>query len=250
MPPPTEILIGKDMPEATAFAAEQVVRALATPNRNRSVALAGGSTPRALYTSLASPPWKTCVDWQGIEWFWGDERAVPPNHPDSNYRMARETLLDALAVDPTHIHRMAAETVDLPAAAHDYETTIRHLVPANAQGTPTFDLILLGIGGDGHTASLFPGSVGLTERARLVVAHEIPSLRSRRMTLTFPLLRAARNILFFVTGAAKADILAQIHAADADPLRLPAAGLRTTAGRTIWVLDADAARLVQSVIRP
>lgn len=250
MPPGTEILIGSDPSEATALAAGKVVEILAVRAGARSIALAGGSTPRALYELLASPPWRERVDWRNIEWFWGDERTVPPDHPDSNYRMCREALLDPLGIDPARVHRMPAEAPDLTAAAADYETTIRGLVRPNGQGVPVFNLILLGIGSDGHTASLFPGSAGLTEQDRLVIAHEVPSLRAHRMTMTYPLLRAARNVLFFVTGAAKADVLARIHSPSANPLELPAAGLRTASGRVIWVVDADAARLVRDTIRP
>lgn len=250
MLPGTEILIGSDLPGATALAAGKVVEALTASAGTRSVALAGGSTPRALYELLVSPPWRERVDWRNIEWFWGDERAVPPDHTDSNYRMAREALLDPLGIDPARIHRMPAEAPDLLVAAAEYETTVRRLVRPNAQGIPAFDLILLGIGSDGHTASLFPGSAGLTEQNRLIVAHEIPSLRAWRMTMTYPLVRAAWNVLLFVTGAAKANVLARIHAANADPLELPAAGLRTATGRVTWILDAAAARLVRDTIRP
>lgn len=250
MPPRAEILVGKDLHEATGFAAEQVTQIVTASTYSCTIALAGGSTPRGLYELLASPRWRNRADWSRVEWFWGDERAVPPDHPDSNYRMAREALLNPLGINAARVHRMPAEVSDLSAAAADYETTIRGLVRPNTQDVPALDLILLGIGPDGHTASLFPGSAGLSERNRLIVAHEVPSLRAWRMTMTYPLLLAARNILFFVTGAAKADILARIRSPEADSLNLPAAGLRSAAGRVIWVLDAEAARLVRDTVRP
>ena len=250
MPSGTEILVGSDPSKATVLAAEKVVEILTASSGTRSIALAGGSTPRALYALLASSPWRERADWRDMDWFWGDERTVPPDHPDSNYRMAREALLDPLGIDPAQVHRMPAEASDLTRAAADYETLIRRRVRPDSHGIPAFDLVLLGIGSDGHTASLFPGSAGLTERSRLIVAHEVPSQRAWRMTMTYPLLRAARNVLFFVTGAAKADVLARIHSPNADPFELPAAGLRTASGRVTWVLDADAARLVQETLRP
>lgn len=250
MPAGPEILIGRDLSEATAIAAERVVEALSASTGPRSIALAGGSTPQRLYELLASSPWRDRVDWRTVEWFWGDERAVGPDHAESNYRMAREALLRPLGIEPDRVHRMEAEAADPGAAAAGYEATIRRMVRPDARGVPALDLVLLGLGADGHTASLFAGSAALTEEHRLVVAHRVPRLGTWRMTLTYPLLRAARNLQFFVTGAAKAAVLAKICSANADPLELPAAGLRSAAGRVVWVLDADAARLVQDAVRP
>ena len=238
------ILIGADPDEAIRLAAEQVVAALEGNVRARCVALAGGRTPAALYAALTRPPWRDRVDWSAVRWFWGDERAVPPDHPHSNYHMACETLLKPLGVVAKRIHRMPADADDLPAATREYEQAIREHVPAGPDGLPVFDLVLPGVGTDGHTASLFPSSAGLAAHHRLVVAHEVPSLGAWRMTLTLPLLRVARRIVVLIIGADKAAIMSQVLAPQADPARLPAAGLRGTAGRVVWILDREASRLV------
>ncbi len=240
------MLIGGDVGAAAAFAAECVVKALSGEGETRSVALAGGRTPAGLYEALARPPWREDADWGRVAWFWGDERAVSPDHPDSNYRMAREKLLDPLGIKSDHIHRMRADVADPGWTARAYERLIRELIPAGESGIPALDLVILGVGADGHTASLFPGSPGLGEARRLVVAHKVPSLGAWRMTLTLPLLRAARHILFFVTGSDKAEVVGRIFAGEADPMALPAAGLREHAGTVTWVLDEPAASCLPS----
>jgi len=238
------ILLGRDLTEAVTLAAEQVVTALSVGGL-RFVALAGGRTPVALYRVLTQPPWSGRIDWPRIHWFWGDERTVSPYHPDSNYRIACEALLTWTENPAEHIHRMPADAADLFAAAQQYERTIRQYVPTGPDGIPVFDLILLGVGNDGHTASLFPGSPVLAVRDQLVAACEVHSQRTWRMTMTLPLLRAARRIVFLVIGADKARIVSQILDPQADPGLLPAAGLRGAAGQVVWVLDAEAGRLVQ-----
>jgi len=238
------ILVGADVQAAAGLAAECVSQALSVGERPKTVALAGGATPVTLYTALTHPLYRDQIAWHRIEWFWSDERTVPPDHPDSNYRMANESLLCPLGITQERIHRMPADAGDLSQAARDYEHLIRRLIPASDSGIPVFDLVLLGVGTDGHIASLFPGSAALVEQDRLVVAHEIPGTVIWRMTMTFTLLRAARRILFFVTGTAKSQVLSRIFSPDADPAELPAAGLRRAAGLVTWVFDADAARLV------
>jgi len=234
------LLIGRDPAEAVGLAAECLAEALTGRQGRRSVALAGGSTPAVLYRHLTEPAWRERIAWDRVDWFWGDERAVPPEHADSNYRMACETLLAPLGIASDHIHRMPADSDDLSAAAAAYERKIREVVSAGREGVPSLDLVLLGVGTDGHTASLFPGTSGVTEACRLIVAHEVPKLGAWRMTMTFPLLRAARRVVFFVTGADKAEIVARILSPAADPGILPAAGLRQS-GAVVWVLDAAAA---------
>ncbi|TMB56285.1 MAG: 6-phosphogluconolactonase, partial [Chloroflexi bacterium] len=183
---------------ATA-AADRIVAAARNAIRRRGVfriALSGGSTPLAVYPLLVTSPRVEAVDWSRVEFFWGDERAVTPDHPDSNCGAARRGLLDRLpGVRPEAIHRMEAEREDLDAAARDYQQEIARAfgLPAAGPRRPSFDLIWLGMGRDGHTASLFPDSTALAERRRWVIATWAPGQASRRMTLTFPILNAARE---------------------------------------------------------
>ena len=236
------MLIGANPPEAARLAADAIVETLAGRARPISVALAGGSTPARLYTTLAGPPYRDRLPWRDMEWFWADERAVPPDHRDSNYRMAAEKLLGPLRIDPDRVHRMPAERQDLDQAAGEYEHTIRQRLGNEAPDIPAFDLVLLGVGPDGHTASVFPGTPALYESQKLVVANYAPSQKAWRMTMTYPLLEAAREIQFFVLGADKAEIMARVLSDP--PADLPAAALRRAMGRVTWVLDAEAARLV------
>lgn len=235
------LLVGGDGAHAARLAADDLVEGL-TGGGPFAVALAGGSTPAMLYRTLAAAPYRDHLAAHDIEWFWGDERAVPPDHPDSNYRMAVETLLAPLEVPPERIHRMPAGAPDLDTAAADYEQALRRIVAAGPDEIPILDCILLGVGLDGHTASLFPGSAALSENQRLVVANYAPGLNSWRMTMTYPLLLSARRVIFLVTGADKAPIMGRLLAEP--PADLPAARLRDARGRVDWVLDTAAARLV------
>lgn len=193
------------------------------------IALAGGSTPRALYPALVRG-----VDWTRAEVFFGDERAVGPSDAQSNFRMARETLLDPAAIPPERVFRWRAEDPDLAAAARDYQAALTaHATP------PWLDLALLGLGPDGHTASLFPGTAALTEASRLAVEVEVPALATRRLTLTYPALCGAREVCFLVTGAEKSAALAAV-AGDAQS-NLPAARLMRRAGPVTVFCDQAAA---------
>jgi 6-phosphogluconolactonase len=201
------------------------------------VALSGGSTPKRIYPLLIAEPRVGAVDWSRVEFFWGDERAVPPDHPESNFGVAYQMLLAALPnVRPEAIHRMPAEAPNLDAAALAYEAELRLAFGARGDEPPVFDLIWLGMGPDGHTASLFPGSAALDVTDRWVVANWAPGPGAWRMTLTFPVLDAARALLFVVTGADKADALARVRAGDRE---LPAARVR--AQHVEWLIDAAAA---------
>jgi 6-phosphogluconolactonase len=201
------------------------------------VALSGGGTPKKIYPMLRSSPRVDAVDWSRVEFWWGDERAVPPDDPESNYGVANEMLLSQLPdVDRAHVHRMPADAEDLDAAAAAHEAELRSAFGVSGDDPPpAFDLIWLGMGPDGHCASLFPGSSALDERERLVVANWAPGPGAWRMTFTYPLLDAAREVLFLVTGADKAEVLEQIR----DGADYPAA--RVSAQRTAWVVDAAAA---------
>lgn len=220
--------------------AERVARRLAAQERF-TLALTGGSTPRAMYATLGQEPLRSNVDWGRVHVFFGDERAVGPDHPDSNYRMASEAWLADSPIPAAQIHRMAGEAPDLDGAARDYEAAIRRDVPAGEDGWPRFDLILLGMGGDGHTASLFPGTRALEETARAVVANDVPQLETRRLTLTLPALAAAREIWFLVTGTSKAGRVAQALGYGAADPPIPASRVRPARGELHWWLDRAAA---------
>ncbi len=207
-----------------------------------TVAMAGGSTPKRLYSLLTAEPYCTRLPWRETHLFWGDERAVPPEHPDSNFGMARATLLSRVPMLADQIHRMQAERKDLDAAASEYEAKIaRTLAAQPPDEPPAFDLILLGLGTDGHTASLFPYTRALRETKRWVASNYIPELKANRLTLTPPILNRAAMILFLVSGVEKAAVLQAVLEGSPDPERLPAQLIRPVAGRLVWLVDQAAA---------
>jgi 6-phosphogluconolactonase len=233
-------------------AAHEFVRCAreAIADRGRfTVTLSGGSTPRRSYQLLAAEPLRAQVDWEHVEFFWGDERCVPPDHADSNYRMAREAMLGHLPIPAEHVHRLEAERADRDAAARDYEATLARVFGATPGGEPpSFDLIMLGMGPDGHTASLFPHTKALDETARWVVANFVPKFNTDRLTLTRPILNRAREVLFLVAGADKAERLVEVLTGPADPKRLPAQSIQPD-GHLVWFVERAAAeRLPSSLI--
>ena len=210
------------------------------------VALSGGSTPRRLYELLADGHRRSQVEWDRVEFFWGDERAVPPDHPESNYGMAAAVLLDRLAVPAGQVHRIRGEAPDLEHAARDYHLEIARAFDVPPEGPPpAFDLIFLGMGPDGHTASLFPYSEGLPERRRWVVSHFVARVDARRITLTPPTLNRAREIRLLVVGADKAPTLHEVLEGPRDPERLPAQLVAPESGRLVWLVDEAAAAELQ-----
>lgn len=243
-----ERIVCKDIPELSAQAAAEFVRLAnersATAGRF-VVALSGGSTPRALYSLLAGAEFQSQVPWDRVHLFWGDERCVPPDHPDSNYRMAFETLLSKAPVPEKNIHRLEGELAP-EAAAAGYEQTIRDFFRLSGSDWPRFDLIFLGLGDDGHTASLFPGSEALHENKRLVVATYVEKLKTYRITLTLPVLNRAANIFFLVAGASKAAILAEVLQEKRGSESLPARRIDLQGGRLVWFVDRAAAARLQS----
>ena len=241
------------LPDAAALAeaaAELLAASAAEATAARglfSVILSGGSTPRAMHANLVSGKAGRNIDWERVHFFWGDERCVPHEHPDSNYRMARETLLDPNDVPPENVHRIQGE---LPpeTAASTYEAELREFVAAHpALGglpAPRFDLILLGMGDDGHTASLFPHSAAIHEARRWVVAvpHTAPPPPVvPRVTLTPIVINAAAQVVFLVSGAAKAERLQKVIEGKRNPDELPSQIVRPTHGQLTWLLDAAAA---------
>ena len=197
-----------------------------------TVALSGGSTPRQLFELLSSQRYRAQVAWPQVHLFWGDERCVPPDHADSNYRMTREALLDHIDIPAQNVHRVRGELAPAQ-AAQDYRAELGNVLGTN----PRFDLVLLGMGDDGHTASLFPDSPALAERERTAIAVYAAHLDSWRVTLTLPVLNRARHVLFLVSGANKAPALSRIRAGEP----LPAGRVHPCPGTLTWLLDQDAA---------
>lgn len=232
--------------QAAAQTFADAVRSVLSVRPRFTVALAGGSTPRALYERLAAPPLVDDVAWRAIEWFWGDERNVGPEDPESNFRLAREVLLSKIDVRAESIHRMPGEANDPRQAADDYAAQMARVFDRPVEGPPpSLDLVLLGMGGDGHTASLFPFTTALDERRRWVAANDVPQLNTRRLTLTYPLLNAASCVLFVVSGAGKAKVLREVLQGPFDPRRLPSQAVQPTNGRLLWYVDRAAAGMLE-----
>lgn len=208
-----------------------------------AVALAGGNTPAPLYQLLGQPAWRDVLPWEQVHFFWGDERCVPPDHPDSNYGLAWREWLSHTAVPPANIHRMQCEE-DPEQAAKGYEEELRAFFGEE----PAFDLIFLGVGEDGHTASIFPSTPAVMESRRWVMVNHRLGDPTPRLTLTLPVLNAARHVVFLVTGARKAVVVCRILL---DPIlhrnALPAARVRPWAGSVTWLLDEPAAALWQNM---
>ncbi|HTV45996.1 MAG TPA: 6-phosphogluconolactonase [Stellaceae bacterium] len=238
MPPSqqTRIETAEDS-EALSRRAAQWVADLAAASRGRfAICLSGGSTPRRLYQLLAAAPYRAAMPWDRVHWFWGDERFVPWDHPDSNYRMAREALLAHVPVPAENVH--AIGTTGAPdAAANAYQRELEAYYGAAAldPARPLFDIELLGLGPDGHTASLFPGTAVLDERRRWV-AEIVGARPETRITLTYPVLASSRHTAFLVAGADKREALARVLEGDH---ALPAARLRPE-GELVWFVDAEA----------
>lgn len=202
-----------------------------------SVALAGGNTPAPLYSELARPENRDRVEWEKIHLFWGDERPVPANDPQSNFGLVKEELLDAVQTPEQNVHRVKTE-MDVRLAAFAYEEGLRHFFPGD---WPRFDLVLLGMGEDGHTASLFPHSAALNEESRWFVANYAPEKKSWRLTLTLNAINAARMVVVLVRGESKADRLNAVFAQTKDPWEIPIQAVDPVDGKLIWLLDREAA---------
>lgn len=220
--------------EGARLVRETIREAVAARGRC-AVALAGGRTPRGVYQRL------TDLDWAGVDLWFGDERHVPPDHADSNYRMVREALLAPARIPDAQVHRIATELPDAARAAADYEDDLRRVFGLAPGGIPTLDLALLGMGPDGHTASLFPGTPAVSEEARLATAVWVDRLQTWRVTLTTPVFNHARRVLVFVTGADKADMLSQVLAGPRDPLARPIQGISPVDGELTFLVDEPAA---------
>lgn len=233
-----------DSPAALVRVAAELITAAAAISAGRRqffrIALAGGSTPKPVYAALAED---RDVEWRSWQLFWSDERCVPADSPESNYGMVKATLLDRLAMPPRFVVPMVGAG-DPAAAAHAYERAVREMVPANPRaGTgevPRFDMVVLGMGSDGHTASLFPQTEALAETARLVAANPVPKLGTTRLTFTYPLINAARRVLILVSGDDKAAALRDVFRATFEPNLLPIQGVQPVNGTLTWLVDAAA----------
>jgi 6-phosphogluconolactonase len=235
-----EVRVANDLEQLSAITAAAIARVIDHAVRRAgrcSLALSGGDTPRPLYRLLGSK-YRDRIPWSQVHVFWGDERYVPADHADSNYRMARETLLSQVPCPVANIHPMPTHLPTPNAAAELYERTLREYFGPNG---PRFDLNLLGVGADGHTASIFPGSPALAARARWVLAVESSVTPASRLTLTLPALLESANLFVLVAGANKADAVGLALGSDAASIRSPAAALRRAHGRVIWWLDREAA---------
>ncbi|MGO9318240.1 MAG: 6-phosphogluconolactonase [Terracidiphilus sp.] len=210
-----------------------------------SIAISGGSTPKAAFELLADPnqPWRARMPWEKLDLYWVDERCVPPDHADSNYRMTREALLDRVPLRPQQIHRIEGE-LDPEAAAARYESELRSSFRLEGAESPRFDLVALGLGSDGHTASLFPHTEAIHELTRLAVANHVPQLDAWRVTLTWPVINHARSVFFLVSGDDKASIVQQVLSGPRDPERLPSQLIWPSSGILTFILDKAAAALL------
>ena len=233
-----------DKTALAAAAAELFTKAAASSPGPFRVALSGGNTPRGLYALLAdeSAPYRARIPWDKIHFFWSDERCVPPNNTESNYKAANDSLLTRVPIRREQVHRIPAELPDAAQAANSYEETIK----SEFQGSPTvFDWIFLGMGPDGHTASLFPGTKALAETKKLVASNWVEKFKAYRVTFTYPILNSAHNVLFLVAGPDKADTAHKVLD-EAPSAASPASLVLPSRGNLFWFLDKPAARRLKS----
>ena len=247
MPRPVEVTVRvyASVPEVAAAAAELFAESVVNAAKARGVAriaISGGSTPKLMFELLADPvqPFLARIPWAQLQLFWVDERCVPPDHAESNYRMTREAMLDKVPLPAANVHRMEGE-LDPEEAASRYESEIRNAFRLEGAETPTFDLILLGLGPDGHTASLFPHTEGLHELARIVIANDVPQKGAWRITLTWPVIVQGRAVAFLIEGEQKAAVIRTVFTDAYDPETYPAQLIRPASGRLTLLLDAGAA---------
>lgn len=239
------------------FAAEKFVEFANEAIEKRgtfTVALAGGSTPKSLYKLLAGEKFRNKIDWSKVYFFFGDERNVLPDNDESNFKMASENLFAPLKIRDDSIFRWQTELKTTEQIALDYENKLKRFFdwnlnpPATAVGSdlPRFDLILLGMGADGHTASLFPYTEALRETEKIAVANRVEKLNTTRLTLTFPVINNARNVIFLVAGEEKAETLREVLEGEFTPEKYPSQNVRPANGELFWLLDANVAKLLRT----
>lgn len=232
-------MIPGDAAKTIAFCAEQwiaIAQEAISKNNIFTVALSGGSTPKAIYEKLSSPEYNKRISWDKVLLFWSDERCVPPDDPDSNFHMAINAGFAKLPIPPANIFRMPADSNDIERGAKQYEDLILDVVPK-----AEFDLVMLGMGEDGHTASLFPKTHGLHSADRLVIANYIPQKNTWRMTLTFKCINAARHIDIYIIGKNKAAMVKHVLTSPYQPDEIPIQRVGTPASKALWIVDQGAA---------
>jgi len=242
---PGQLVAAADASEVAREAAARIARAIRYAldrGGTASAALSGGNTPRDAYSILAHEP---DIDWSRVDLFWVDERSAPPTDDRSNYRWAKATLLDVAPIPASHVHRMPADAPDPEAAARGYERLLEEKLSRDDDGVPTFDVIVLGVGEDGHTASLFPGETTVEIADRFVVAVPAGPGREARMTITAPLIEHARSVLVIATGTGKRDALERVWAIQGDLRKTPARVIRACRGGVTWVIDKAAGGLTE-----
>jgi 6-phosphogluconolactonase len=243
-----EVQVLEGLDDLSRAAASEVVQQARQAIQERGqfvIALSGGSTPKSLFSLLADDSsFRTEVPWDKIHFFWGDERHVPPDHPESNYRMAHDAMLSKVPIPSENVHRIKSENPDAQQVAEEYEETVRTFFRLRTGEFPRFDLVLLGLGRDGHTASLFPGTKALHERSRLAVANWVEKFHTHRITMTLPVLNQAAFVLFLVSGEEKAETLRQVLEEKERKTPFPSQLIRPTHGRLLWLVDRAAGRLL------
>ncbi|MGI9055263.1 MAG: 6-phosphogluconolactonase [Pyrinomonadaceae bacterium] len=242
-----EIKIFQSIEDLNIFAAEKFIETgtSAIEKRGRfSVALAGGSTPKSLYQLLSSDKFKNKINWKSVFFFFGDERNVLPGNDESNFKMANKNLFQPLQIEDSNIIRWKTELADENKIADDYDKKLKEFFNLSENNFPEFDLILLGMGDDGHTASLFPFTGALDETDKIAVENFVEKLETRRYTLTFPAINKAKNIIFLVKGEDKAETLKKVLQGEFEPQKFPSQNVKPENGKLFWLVDESAARLL------
>ncbi len=242
-----EVIITKNPDELNNIAAEKFVSIARNALKKRdkfTAALAGGSTPKSLYNLLASEKFRSQIDWKKIFFFFGDERNVLPDSDESNFRMANENLFKPLQISPENIFRWEIELKDTEKIVENYEKTIKEFFDLAKNELPRFDLILLGMGDDGHTASLFPFSKALRETKRFAVVNFVEKFNANRLTFTFPAINNASNVVFLVSGTTKANALKEVLEGESQPEKFPSQNVNLKNGNLFWLIDSQAAQFL------
>ncbi len=246
--PDVSVVVARDAYALSAQTIVDLAHQAVSARGKFTIALSGGSTPKKLYELLASPAWQAKLPWAQTEFFWGDERYVASTDVSSNFNMTQQAMLSKVKVPAERIHRVLTEKEPQDCAAA-YEQEVRRVVPAGPDGIPEFDLVLLGLGTNGHTASLFPEQPGLHEKKKLVIAEYIDEVKMTRVTFSAPLINAARQIVFVSLGDDKATVVRDVVTGVFDPERLPAQLIRPFHGKLTWILDAGSAgKLPASIV--